>query len=110
MKEFQRKIDNKNTINYRLGENAKENHEIIDDADKEDWWFHIDGHPSSHCIVERLVIDIDDIIFASNIVKENSKFKHIKNLRICYTQVKNLKKTKNPGEVKLLKTPSTFIY
>lgn len=110
MKEFKRIIDDSNFVNYRLGENANENHKIIDDADKEDWWFHIDGYPSGHCIVEKIDIDIEDIRFASNIVKENSKYKNHKNLRICYTQVKNLKKTKNPGEVKLLKNPQTFIY
>jgi predicted ribosome quality control (RQC) complex YloA/Tae2 family protein len=81
MKEFKRMIDDSNFVNYRLGENAHENHELIDDADKEDWWFHIDGYPSGHCIVEKINIDIEDIKFASNIVKENSKYKNQKNLR-----------------------------
>tara|TARA_B100000161_G_C33530565_1_gene405806 strand:- start:1065 stop:1397 length:333 start_codon:yes stop_codon:yes gene_type:complete len=110
MKEFQRKIDNVNVVNYRLGENAKENHIVVDEADPNDWWFHIDGFPSGHCIVEKIDIDLEDITFASKIIKENSKFKNHKNIRICYTQVKNLKKTKNPGEVKLLKDPEVFIY
>ena len=109
MKEFQRKLDDQTSVTYRLGENAQENHLVIDEADPEDWWFHTDGFPSGHCIVEKIDIDIEDIKFASNIIKENSKYKKQKNLRICYTQVKNLKKTKNPGEVKLLKNPETFI-
>ena len=77
MKEFQRKIDDNNIVNYRLGENAKENHIIIDEADKDDWWFHIDGYSSGHCIVEKINIDIEDIKFASQIVKENSKHKNV---------------------------------
>ena len=109
MKEIRRYIDDKSFVNYRLGENAKENHLIIDDADKDDWWFHIDGHPSAHCIIERVDIDTLDMEFASELIRKNSKHKEQKNLRFCFTQVKNLKKTKNPGEVKLLKKPEIFV-
>ena len=52
--------------------------------------------------------DKEDIIFASTLVKENSKYKNFKNIKICYTQVKNIKKTRTPGEVKILKKPETI--
>lgn len=114
MKEFVRVIDDNNTITYRIGENQGENHTLIDEADKSDWWFHLDNIASCHCIVERTHLEEEDIIFASTIVAENSskcdwKNKNIKKVRVCYIQVKNLKKTKNPGEVLLLKNPSIFI-
>ena len=109
MKEFRRQIDDKTFTNFRLGENAKENHMIIDDADKNDWWVHIDGLPSAHCIIEKSEIDILDLDFASSLIRNISKYKNQKNLRFCYTQVKNLKKTKNPGEVKLLKKPEIYV-
>lgn len=102
MKEFQRNIDDKTVINYRLGTNAKENHQLIDEADDEDWWFHLESEPSGHCIVERIEIDNSDVIFASQIVKDNSSRKNKKSAPIIYTQIKNIKKTKNPGEVKIL--------
>ena len=109
MKEFKRKIDENNFVLYRLGENAKDNHQIISDADPEDWWVHIDGQPSAHCIIEKIDIEIIDIHFASDLIRESSKYKNQKNLRFCYLKVKNLKKTKNPGEVKLLKNPEIYI-
>ena len=109
MKEFKRKINEDNFVLYRLGENAKDNHQIISDADPEDWWVHIDGLASAHCIIEKIEIDELDLEFASSHIRDNSKYKTHKNLRFCYTQVKNLKKTKNPGEVKLLKNPEIYI-
>ena len=54
-----------------LGKNAKENHLLIDHADPNDWWFHIDNYPSGHCIVESTEINNELIIQASNF-KENS--------------------------------------
>ena len=110
MKVFERIIENTDIkIIYNLGQNANENHEIIDDADKNDWWFHLTDYPSGHCIVERSEIEEEDIIFASTLIKENSKYKNSKRLSICYTQIKNIKKTKNPGEVKILVKPKYFI-
>ncbi len=109
MKEFKRIIDNSdNFVLYRLGQNANDNHLLIDDADKNDWWIHLNDYPSGHCIIERTEIDKDDIIYASNLIKENSKYRNFKKLKFCYTQVKNLKKTKNPGEVIILKKPEKF--
>ena len=93
-----------NKINYtlRLGENAKENHNIIDYSDPDDWWFHLNDYPSGHCIVESSIINDELIIYASNLVKINSKYKNNKNIKVKYIQVKHIKKTKNPGKVILL--------
>ena len=43
-----------NKINYILGENSKENHVIIDYADKNDIWVHLNDYPSAHCIIEQI--------------------------------------------------------
>lgn len=103
-------------ITYILGRNAKENHQLIDDSDQNDWWIHISDFPSGHCVIrkENIVIEnqnkieslepnIKEILTACDIVRENSKFKNQKDLQFCYTQIKNLKKTKKPGEVIILK-------
>ena len=101
-------------VTFRLGRNAKENHELIDDADPDDLWFHLEGYPSGHCILEvnqkeskensnNYNIDTVDIIFAANLVKSYSKLKnHNKKLKVIYTPVKNLKKGKAKGEVIML--------
>jgi predicted ribosome quality control (RQC) complex YloA/Tae2 family protein len=88
-----------NEIVYRLGRNAKENFELIDEADQNDWWFHLSDHPSGHCIIDSSTVDKSMIIFAGNLVKEHSKLKNQKNIKIIYTQIKNITKTKTLGQV-----------
>ena len=103
------KIEIIDNIKFRLGQNAKENHQLIDDADPNDWWFHLDDHPSGHVVVDSSTINKSQIYYASLLVKENSKLKNNKNVKVCYIQIKNIKKTKNPGQVKLLKKPEYII-
>ena len=97
-------------ITFRLGRTAFENHMLIDDADGNDWWFHLADEPSGHCIVEindNSKLDKDDIIYASTLIKEYSKFKNInKKLKVNYLQIKNIKKGKKRGEAILLTKPN----
>ena len=83
MKEFKRKINEDNFVLYRLGENAKDNHQIISDADPEDWWVHIDGLASAHCIIEKIEVDELDLEFASSHIRDNSKYKTQKQRDYC---------------------------
>lgn len=98
--------ENKKTT-FRLGKNQIENDELITDADPNDWWFHLDGSPSGHCIVEINVGDSllgEDIGFACDLIKSNCKLKnHNKKLKYVYTQIKNLTKTKIKGLVNVSK-------
>ena len=103
-------INNDNTkVTLRLGQNAKENHSLIDYADPNDWWFHLNDLPSGHCIVEKLELNKNLIKEVALIVKKNTKYKDIKKVKVKYLQIKNIKKTKNPGEVTLLKTGNIII-
>ena len=88
-----------NNVVYRLGRNAKENFKLIDEAIPDDWWFHLGDYPSGHCIIDSNTIDKSMIIFAGNLVKEYSKLNSCKNIKIVYTQIKNIKKTKTLGQV-----------
>jgi hypothetical protein len=53
---------------------------------------------------------LDDKIkeVAGNLIKKYSKYKNNKNLKIVFTQIKNLVKTKTVGQVKLLKVDGYF--
>uniref|UniRef100_A0A6C0J6J5 NFACT RNA-binding domain-containing protein n=1 Tax=viral metagenome TaxID=1070528 RepID=A0A6C0J6J5_9ZZZZ len=103
-------INNDNTkVTLRLGQNAKENHSLIDDADPNDWWFHLDDLPSGHCIVEKLELNKNIINQAAVLVKENTKYKTLQKVKVTYLQIKHIKKTKNPGEVTLLKKGNVII-
>ena len=84
---------------FKLGQNARENHLIFDQALKNDWWFHLNDFPSGHLIIESKDIIKDEIKHAAFLVKDNSKYKNLKKIKVCYTQIKNLKKGKTLGEI-----------
>ena len=90
-----------NNITFKLGKNANENFILIDDADKDYWWVHLSDFPSGHCIINTIEINKDIIIFAANLVKSYSKLKNMKNVKVTYTQVKNVTKTKIVGMVNI---------
>ena len=90
----------------KLGENAKENHKLFDNALPNDWWFHLNDMPSGHLIIESKKINRSEIKCAALIVKNNSKYKNFKKVKVCYLQIKDLKKSKTDGEVILKKTPN----
>jgi len=93
-----------NNIVYRLGRNAQENFNLIDDAESEDIWFHLDDLPSGHCILKKpkdSILTNEMKLFAGSLIKKYSKAKNNKNTKIIFTEVKNVVKTKNLGEVRL---------
>jgi predicted ribosome quality control (RQC) complex YloA/Tae2 family protein len=101
-------VDEKSNVKFKLGRNAKENFQLIDEAtilNDNYWWFHLDDHQSGHCIVHSEVVDNNMIMIAGNLVKQHSKLKNEKKVKIIYTQIKNIQKMKTMGEVKLLDKP-----
>jgi predicted ribosome quality control (RQC) complex YloA/Tae2 family protein len=98
-------------IMYKLGRNAKENFELIDEANNinsDYWWFHLEDYPSGHCIIHTTEIDKSNIIFAGTLVKSYSKLKYQKKVKIIYIQIKNIRKTKTIGEVLLNEKPNVI--
>lgn len=95
-------------IKFKLGRNAKENFQLIDEAtiiNDNYWWFHLEDHQSGHCIVHTEHIDKQMILFAGNLVKQYSKLKNEKKVKIIYTQIKNVQKTKTMGQVNIIDKP-----
>jgi len=92
--------DENNTI-YWLGKNAEDNWDIIKKAESNWLWFHLDKFPSGHVIIckESSTITNDEIIYASNLCKSNSKYKLLKNLGIVYCEINNLNIGKEVGSV-----------
>lgn len=99
-------IEECDTIFY-IGQNDKDNTELFDKMKDDAIWVHLNDLPSAHVYFElnseaekidkRLKMKL--IKIAGRLVKENSKFKNIQKLSICYTKKKNLKKGKALGEV-----------
>jgi predicted ribosome quality control (RQC) complex YloA/Tae2 family protein len=107
MKSVLRHIDSLGiTIEFIVGANAKENHEIIDAALPGDLWFHVKGYPSCHVIgkipldlnIDRL--DLKKIAKQGAVVcKEMAGLKKMKKVDIDYTKIKHVTKLPTPGNV-----------
>ena len=95
-------------MDFLVGQNAQENHDILDGAEEQDLWFHLSGHSSCH-VIGKIPQDVDldksDITKIAKqgaiICKSFSKFKSDKNVKIDYTRVKNVTKLKVIGSVSI---------
>jgi predicted ribosome quality control (RQC) complex YloA/Tae2 family protein len=108
---------------FKIGKNAVNNFEIIDEADPHDMWFHLKDVSSCHVVASlkniRYTIYDDelpnyyDIDFdtldkkekqqiikqGAMLCKQYSKLKSVKNVEVIYTKIENLEKTDVPGSV-----------
>lgn len=89
---------------FVVGKSADHNWKIIVDAEKDHYWVHADGIPSSHVIIE-----IDDPLdaelqYACQLCKTQTKCNATNYIA---TQVKNIKLGSKPGEVYFKDTKKT---
>ena len=97
-----------NGIKYVIGQNAKENYNILDQAYKINCdyiWFHLNSFPSCFVIMYSTLYELkpnnihDYLTYGANLCKQNTKYRNLADLKICYTQLKKLKKTNKIGEI-----------
>lgn len=106
MKKFAHLIGQINYIIW-IGQNAKENWDLVDKSEPDDLWFHLDEYPSSHVVISSDSKFTDEIFYSNQIIalasdycKSHSKLKNTSGkIKIVYTQIKNLKKGKEIGSV-----------
>ena len=93
------------SVKFLIGQNAKNNFEIIDNSQYNDLWFHISNVASCHVIacIHDLEINKKDLKYiitqGALLCKQNSKYKSEKNIEIIYTEIKNIQKTDTLGKV-----------
>ncbi len=86
----------------KIGENKEENDDIISKAKQTDLWFHLANLPSCHVIMS---CDKDHpvtksmIFYCATLVKENTKYKNLKKIKVNYCPIKNVKRTLEKGKV-----------
>jgi predicted ribosome quality control (RQC) complex YloA/Tae2 family protein len=104
------------SIDFLVGQNAQENHDLIDGSVEQDVWFHVSGNPSCHVIgklPQDVHLDKSDLMKivkqGAVICKSFSKCKSDKNVKIYYTTIKNIKKLKTPGSVSIVNAKSVII-
>ena len=81
-----------------IGQNAQENWDLID-FESDFIWLHLNSFPSCHVIIKDENPDSDTLQVAAEMCKENTKYRNLKNLKICYTKCSNLKKGTDIGSV-----------
>ena len=106
------------TFDIVVGTNAKENWDLIDGAEPDDLWFHVDDFSSGHVLIKERFdtkTNLQQIHYPNQIIsigsqycKSQSKFKDKKKLKIIYTQISNIKKGKTIGSVYVRN--SSYIY
>ncbi len=84
---------------FVVGKSAEENWKIISEADKDYYWVHADGVPSSHIIIEVDVPLTDELKYACELCRQQTKKIKNSSVKFVATQVKNIKFGSKPGEV-----------
>jgi predicted ribosome quality control (RQC) complex YloA/Tae2 family protein len=93
------------TIPFYIGKNAKDNFHIIDLCEPDDLWFHVHGQSSCHVIALIASIkdleknEIQEIIERGSLLCKENTFKvaSLHNIKIEYTFLNNIQKTKTVG-------------
>lgn len=96
-----------NNYTLNIGSNKNENNDLLDKSEPSYTWFHMENLPSCHGIINCSIENLNkDLIYKCALnIKNNTKFKKIPRLNVIYCELKNIQKTDNLGEVKLLKNP-----
>jgi len=87
-----------NECMIRLGQNAQENWDLVD-SDPTYIWFHLNSYPSGHVVIYNIDPTLEELIYAANLCKSNTKYRNLKNIKVCYTNCGNLKKGTTVGSV-----------
>ena len=92
METFEEKI-------IKIGQSAKENWDLIDNSNQNYIWLHLDSFPSCHIVIEDENPSNELLLESARLCKENTKYRNLKNLKICYTTISNLIKGNEIGSV-----------
>lgn len=91
----------------KIGNNAKENDELLSQASQNDLWLHLAKFSSPHGILSGDIQNINKqtLTWAATLVKESSarRCRNLNNIEVNYLPVKHVQKTEECGKVILLK-------
>jgi predicted ribosome quality control (RQC) complex YloA/Tae2 family protein len=94
------KVVYENDIKYIIGENAKDNWNLLDMSDESDYFFHLSSFPSCYVIMESQEEPTKNMLeYGAFLCKNSGKYKSVGNLKIDYCKCSNLKKGDKVGEV-----------
>ena len=86
--------------NILIGESAQDNWDLIDKSDPEWVWLHLKSFPSCHVVIKSCDPPSTELLnYAGECCKNKTKFKNLRNLKISFCKIKNLKKSEKTGSV-----------
>lgn len=85
--------------NCKIGENAKENWYLLDNAKDNFLFLHLSSFPSCYVIIEHDSPNKEIIEKAAILCKNNTKYKNLRDIKVDYTLCSNVIKTDKVGEV-----------
>ena len=86
-------------IVIKIGKNQQENWDLIDSSHEKFTWLHLNAFPSGHVVIEDQNPSSEVIFAAASLCKENTKYRNLKNVKVAYTLIGNLKKGEKIGSV-----------
>lgn len=93
------KILNYDDYVCKVGENAKENWELLDNSTENNIFLHLSSFPSGYVIINSNHLTIDMIYIGALLCKNNTKYRNVPNIKVDYCRCSNLVKGDNVGEV-----------
>ena len=88
-----------NGYNIKLGENAAENHSLVELSCSNYTWIHLKSFPSGHVVIDCKSPDKNTIQYAANICLQGTKQKNLKDIYVSITNISNLLTTDKIGQV-----------
>ena len=87
-----------NDVDYKIGQNAQENWDLLN-LNENYTWLHLKSFPSCHVIIENEDINDADLLEGAYLCLQNTKYRNLKNIKVNYTLIKNIKKADKIGAV-----------
>ena len=92
---------------FQIGKNSTENDELVHTSKPESTWFHLTDFPSCHgvinCPIDKL--KSQHIFICACNIKNNTKYRKMKKLKVSYITMKYVQPTSTLGRVILTKKP-----
>jgi len=73
----------------RIGKDAQDNWDLIEQSEPDDVWVHLSSFPSPHVIIDADPTK-EEILEAGNLCRSKSKYKNLKGIKIVYTKIENI--------------------
>ena len=86
-------------VSVKLGQNARENTQLIVESNPNYIWIHLESFPSGHVVIQCEEPSNDILTYAMNVCLEGTRQKNMKNVKASVTKVSNLILTDTLGEV-----------